>query len=400
MRIAISGAGIAGPTLAYWLRQSCHEPTLIEKAPHLRTGGYVIDFWGTGYTVAERMRLLPAIREAGYKVGEVRLVDAAGRKSGGFRADVFRRMTQDRFTSIPRGDLAATIFGSLPSNVETIFGDGIATIAEHEAGVRVGFETGAERDFDLLVGADGLHSKVRSLAFGPQEQFEVPLGYHVAAFEIEGYRPRDELVYVSFTRPGRQVARFSLRGDRTMFLFVFADEHMAGHEPPQEAEGRKALLRRIFGGVGWECRKILDAMERLDDVYFDRVSQIRMPQWSKGRVALLGDAGACVSLLAGEGTGLAMTEAYVLAGELKHADDYRDGFARYEERLRVFIEGKQKSAANFASSFAPKTAFGAWFRNIATRALAIPPVAQMLVGRNVRDNIDLPDYELCPLSRT
>ncbi len=392
MRIAIGGAGVAGPALAFWLRRIGHEPTLIEKAPHFRTGGYMIDFWGVGYSLAEKMGILPEIRDAGYRLKEVRLVNGEGRKVGGFSTDVFRRMTNDRFTSLPRGDLAAAIFNAVKNDVETIFDDSISAVEQDDGGVRLRFDRAAEREFDLVVGADGLHSEVRELVFGPEDQFEKQLGYRVAAFEVEGYRPRDELVYVSYTTPGRQVARFALRGDRTMFLFVFVAERMTGPDP-YKADERKALLRRVFGDAGWECPAILQAMERVDEIYFDRVSQIRMNGWSKGRVALIGDAAACVSLLAGEGTGLAMTEAYVLAGELSRAgDDYREAFRQYEERLRSFIEGKQKSAQKFASSFAPKTAFGVWVRNQATKLMAFSPIADMLVGRDVRDNIDLPDY--------
>src|SRR5262249_28717720 len=149
-----------------------------------------------------------------------------------------------------------------------------------------------------------LHSAVRALAFGPQQQFERQIQYYVAAFDMSGYRPRDELVYVSHAAPGRQVARFAERDDRTLFLFVFAADQMNG--PPREGlAGRKAALHRVFDNVAWECPEILEAMDDAQDIYFDRVSQIVMDRWSTGRVALIGDAAACVSLLAGEGTGLA-----------------------------------------------------------------------------------------------
>jgi 2-polyprenyl-6-methoxyphenol hydroxylase-like FAD-dependent oxidoreductase len=394
MKIAISGAGIAGPTLAYWLERTGHEPTLIEQAPQLRTAGYIVDFWGVGYTVAERMGILPAVREAGYTVSEVRLVDANGRKAGGFSIDAFRRILEDRFTSVRRGDLAAAIHQALAGRVETVFDDSVTAIEEHGDGVHVGFRRSAARDFDLLIGADGLHSAVRALAFGPEERFEVPLGFQVAAFELAGYHPRDELVYVSHTQPGRQIARFSLRGDRTLVLLVFLTELAAGTEPQSLADC-KALLHRVFDGSGWEAAAILEAMDGVEGIYFDRVSQIRMPTWSAGRVMLIGDAAACVSLLAGEGTGLAMTEAYVLAGELEFADgNHREAFGACEAGLRPFIEGKQKSAAAFASAFAPKTRLGLWLRNKASRLMAAPVFADLLMGRTLRDDFELPDYDM------
>jgi 2-polyprenyl-6-methoxyphenol hydroxylase-like FAD-dependent oxidoreductase len=394
MKIAINGAGVAGPTLAYWLHRCGHETTLIEKAPHLRTGGYVIDFWGVGYTMAERMGILPDVLKAGYAVEELRLVNTAGRKTGGFSTKVFSRMVDGRFTSLPRGDLAAAIYRTIEGRVETLFGNGITGLEEYETGIRASFEHGPERDFDLVIGADGLHSKIRELTFGPEGQFERQLGYWVAAFNIENYQPRDDLVYVSYTTPGRQVARFTLRDGQTMFLFVFTTEHMGGPEPRNLAE-RKALLHQIFDDDGWECPQILKAMNDVEDIYFDSVSQIRIDTWHKGRVMLIGDAASCASLLAGEGTGLAMTEAYVLAGELHRAKgDYHEAFRRQEQLLRPFVEGKQDSAKDFASSFAPKTAFGVWIRNQATKLMTIGPVADLLMGRSLCDDVDIPDYEI------
>jgi len=392
MKIAINGAGIAGPTLAWWLAEHGHEAVLVEHAPSLRSGGYIVDFWGLGYDIAEKMGLVSQIRERGYQVGEVRFVDERGRKAGGFDTGVFGRMTKGRFTSVRRSDISAIVHDAIADRCETIFGDSIARIEEHGGGVRVGFEREAERDFDLVVGADGLHSRVRSLAFGEQARFEKFLGYHVAAFEVAGYEPRDELVYVSHSAPGLQVSRFSMRDDRTLFLFVFHDEHFSGKPPRDDAE-RRAELNRIFGGVGWECPQILAAMEQADDIYFDRVSQIRTEQWTKGRVALAGDAAACVSLLAGEGTGLAIAEAYVLAGELHRAGgDFPRAFGEYERRLMPFVRRKQEGAAKFASSFAPRTATGIFIRNIATKLMRIPFVADRLIGNDLRDDIELPEY--------
>ena len=392
MKIAINGAGIAGSALAYWLRKSGHEVLLIEEAPHIRDGGYIIDFWGVGYDIAEKMGLLPRIRELGCQAKEVRFVDQAGRKSGGFSVDVFGRMTNGRFTSLRRSDLAATIYRALDGNVETIFGDSVAGITDDGHGVRVSFDHAAPREVDLVIGADGLHSRVRQLAFGPEAAFEVSLGYHVAAFEVEGYRPRGELVYVSHGIPGRQVSRFSMRDDKTLFLFVFRDEYLNAERPSSEQE-RKSVLASAFAEVGWECPRILAAMANASGIYFDRVSQIRMDRWSTGRTALVGDAAACVSLLAGEGTGLALAEAYVLAGELRGCGgDHVAAYAGYQERMMPFLKRKQESAAKFASSFCPKSALGITFRNVVTVLLRLPMVADFFIGPDLRDDIKLPDY--------
>jgi 2-polyprenyl-6-methoxyphenol hydroxylase-like FAD-dependent oxidoreductase len=396
MRIAINGAGIAGPTLAWWLRKSSHDVLLVERAPQLRTGGYIIDFWGIGYDIAEKMGILPRVRELGYQVKEVRLVDGDGHKVGGFDVDVFQRAAKGRFTSVLRSDLSATIYHALDGKVETLFGDSIAGIHDDGDVVRLSFDRAAPREVDLVIGADGLHSRVRQLGFGSDPGFEVSLGYHVAAFEVDAYRPRDELVYVTHGIPGRQVSRFTMRGDRTMFLFIFRNEYLTSGTPTTDEE-RKAVLKNVFAGVGWECQRILAAMETVTEIYFDRVSQIRLDRWSSGRTALVGDAAACVSLLAGEGTGLAMAEAYVLAGELGGCGaDYAAAFARYEARMMPFLRKKQASAAKFASSFAPRTAFGIRARNVITRLLGSSRVADFFVSRELRDELELPDYSFQP----
>ena len=388
LRIVINGIGVAGPALAYWLTEHGHEVLLVEQAARLRDGGYIIDFWGIGYDIVERMGLIDEVRALGYQVREVRFVDRAGRKEGGFDVDVFGRMTSDRFTSVRRSDLSATMYRAVEGRVETIFGDSVAGIEDDGSRVRVSFDHAAEREADLVIGADGLHSRVRKLVFGSDADLEFPLGYHVAAFEVGGYQPREELVYVSHNLPGRQLSRFSMRDDRTMFLFIFRDEFM------NEGEDQKSLLRRVFADSGWEWPRIEAELQRTTNLYFDTVSQIRMPRWTKGRVALAGDAAACVSLMAGEGTGLAIAEAYVLAGELHAAGgDVAAAFSRYEQRLMPFLRKKQRSAAKFASSFAPKSSFGIAIRNTVTRLMRVPQVANFVVGRSLRDDIVLPRYE-------
>jgi 2-polyprenyl-6-methoxyphenol hydroxylase-like FAD-dependent oxidoreductase len=213
VKIAISGAGTAGPTLAYWLSRTGHDPVLIETAPQLRTGDYLIDFWGAGYAIAERMGLAPAVQDAGYAIEEVRLVDRSGCKAGGFGVGSFRQVFDGRFTSLPRSELARLIYEAVDGNVEVVFNDRIAAIEQRDDGVQVMFEGGRRREFDLVIGADGIHSSVRSAVFGPDVQFSRNLGYWVAACETEGYRPRDALVYLAYTQPGRMMARFALRND-------------------------------------------------------------------------------------------------------------------------------------------------------------------------------------------
>jgi 2-polyprenyl-6-methoxyphenol hydroxylase-like FAD-dependent oxidoreductase len=199
---------------------------------------------------------------------------------------------------------------------------------------------------------------------------------------------------MTYGRPGRQVARFAERDGSSLILFVFTADRL-DVTPPDGPGAAKAALRQVFAGMGWEVPHMLAAMDEADEVYFDRVSQIVMPRWSEGRVVLLGDAAACVSLLAGEGSSLAMTEAYVLAGELARArGDMHVAAAAYERRLRPLLEAKQKSARKFAGAFAPRTALGIGFRNFVSRLLAFRPVADYFVGRDLRDDFELPDYGL------
>ena len=396
MKVLIVGAGIAGPAFAYWLRQHGLVPTIVEKARGLRTGGYVVDFWGAGFDIADRMGLLPEISRKGYRIREVRVVDRSGKRVAGFPADVFVRATNGRFISLARGDLAASIFEKIEGKVETIFGDSVARIDQSERAVRVTFESGAARHFDLVVGADGLHSRVRELVFGPQSQFEVYLGYNVAAFEAECYRPRDDLVYVMYTEVGQQVVRFAMRGDRTLFLFTFAGPAVDG--TAMNVASQKALLRKRFGNSGWECDAILKVLDNSNnDLYFDRVSQIRMDPhlglWTRGRVSLIGDAASCVSLLAGQGSGLAMVAAYILAGELHRArGDYARAFARYQELFSPFVLQKQKAALRFAGTFAPKSKFALFLRNRVMNLMTVPWIAHLAVGRDLADKLTVPEY--------
>ncbi len=395
MKILISGAGIAGPTLAYWLAQYGMEPTIIEQTPTLRTGGYVIDFFGAGFEIAERMGLLPELLSKGYQVQEVRVVNREGRRVAGFPAETFSRAAGGRYTSLPRGDLAASIFGSVRGKIETIFGDSITRIEQSQASVNVTFEKGSARDFDLVVGADGLHSRVRELAFGPESQFEKYLGYKVAAFDAPGYTPREELTYLMYTEVGQQVSRFTMRGDRTMFLFIFEDQSLDrgnGNLPAQ-----KALLRKRFGSTGWECPQILNALDASPELYFDRVSQIRMDsqpgRWTRGRVTLVGDAACCVSLLAGQGSALAMIAAYILAGELHRSQgDYALAFRRYQELFGPFVLKKQQAALRFAGYFAPRSKLSLWVRNQMMNLMRIHWIADLVVGGDIADKITIPQY--------
>lgn len=200
-----------------------------------------------------------------------------------------------------------------------------------------------------------------------------------------------------FGEPGRMVGRFTLHDNATLFLFVFAANRV---ELPATLEAQKALLGDLYGRGGWECTKILSELDQANELYFDSVSQIRMQNWSRGRVALVGDAAFCVSLLAGQGSALAMIAAYALAGELGACQgQYQQAFANYEARLRSYIGTKQRGAERFAGAFAPRTRAGLYFRNMVIKAFTIPGLARLAIGRDIADRIVLPEYRWPALDR-
>jgi 2-polyprenyl-6-methoxyphenol hydroxylase-like FAD-dependent oxidoreductase len=281
------------------------------------------------------MGLLDEINRVGYHIRELRIVNAKGKRISGFGTNVFDELTDGRYVTIGRSDLSRLLFETIKNDTEIVFGDEVVGLQEQADSVQITFKSGGRRRFDLVVGADGLHSTIRRLVFGSQNRFEKRLGYIVAALEASSYGPRDEDVYVTYCRPCRMLGRVALADDRTLFLFVFSTDIGAGSEP-FDLTTQKEMLRNAFGGGKWETLSILAELERTQDLYFDRVSQIKMPAWSQGRVALVGDAAFCVSLMAGQGAALAMTAAYVLAAELgKAGQGHEKALQNYQ---RIYCE--------------------------------------------------------------
>lgn len=386
--ILISGASIAGPALAFWLSRYGFQPTIVERAPAVRPGGYAVDFRGASLRVLERMGLLAEVQRKQTRVGAITIVDRNNRKVASM---------PDGFTSgeleILRGDLAAIFYNATRETTEYIFNDSIAVIEESASGVDVRFQGGGRRNFDLVVGADGLHSNVRSIAFGEEAEFVRYLGYYICIFSIPNYLKLDHAGRYYGTL-GKKIGIFS-GGDphEAKASFLFATEPLP--DARRNSTKQKELLREHFQHEGWETPRLLELMESAPDFYFDSVSQVKMSRWSAGRTVLLGDAAYCASPLSGMGTGMAVVGAYILAGELAEADgDYRPAFERYEARVRPFVDKCQGIADSGTDWFVPRTRFRFWLSNQMWKILPYTPWKNMMieVPLKIGNSIELKDY--------
>jgi 2-polyprenyl-6-methoxyphenol hydroxylase-like FAD-dependent oxidoreductase len=277
------------------------------------------------------------------------------------------------------------------NEIEVIFGNSIRGLAQDDAGVEVSFAHGTSRRFDLVVGADGLHSVVRSLAFGEESRFLKYFGYYTASFTVESEIGRVQS-FASHTAPGRQVGIYPIDARHLATFFLFTTPEPLAYDRHDVAHQMR-ILREAFDGVGWECPRLLELMESAPDFYFDSVSQIEMDRWSHGRITLVGDACGCPSLLSGKGATLAMAGAFVLAGELQRAaGDAAGAFPRYEALLKPYVAEKQKLAGQFAGSFLPRSALGVWARNKFAGVMNLRPLSKWFIGKFMTDTLRLQEY--------
>lgn len=392
--VLISGAGIAGPAAAYWLRRAGFRPTVVERAPAPRPGGQAVDLRGAGRTVVQRMGLMDRVVEVALEQRGFAYVDARGRVTARMPASAFGGEGIVSEIEVLRGDLCDVLYRASLPDADYLFDDTITAIDQHEDSVLVAFEKAPPRRFGLVVGADGLHSTVRRLAFDPDDTaihalhlynawFTAPAGIDLDGWFLMYNAPGG---LVAGARPGRHEGEI-----KAGLSFRSEPLPRAGLDRAAQQE----LLARRFAGAGWEVPRLLDAMRASTDFYFDSVGQVRLDAWSRGRVVLLGDAGYCPSPLSGLGTSLSLVGAYVLAGELAAAGgDHRLAFARYQERLAPYVAQAQQLPPGGVGGFAPNSELMIRMRAASMRWMTRWPLRTLVAGQFTKaDAIALPDYE-------
>ncbi|WP_410613182.1 FAD-dependent monooxygenase [Amycolatopsis sp. lyj-109] len=361
--VLVSGAGIAGPSAAHWLHRGGYRVTVVESAPALRPGGQAVDFRGEQVKLLAAMGVLDEIRRYETAMGEQTVLGLDGRPALTVPGAAWSGEVE-----ILRGDLARILYEHTADHTEYVFGDRVTSLTETADGVEVTFRHCAPRKFDLVVGADGVHSGVRAAAFGPERDFRHDLGFGIAGYTAPNHLGLDH-TSVLYNEPGRGLMVGShRRPDRLHVGLVFAADGVEFHRRTPGEQG--TLLAQLFADTGWETPKLLEALPAADDLYVDSISQIHLDRWSKGRVVLLGDAAWCAGP-GGSGTGLAMMGAQVLAGELAAAGgDHVTAFAKYEQRLRKPATVGQKNGKGSGNFLAPRTAAKIRSRNRAYRMLS------------------------------
>ncbi|MFI1913212.1 FAD-dependent monooxygenase [Nocardia sp. NPDC020380] len=384
-KVLVAGASIAGPALAHWLRRRGAEVTVVERAPELRPGGQAVDARGVTKEVIRRMGLDAAVRAARTETAGAHTVDADGKVLETFSAEDDGGDGYISEIEILRGDLSRVLYDDTRDGVEYVFGDRITELTQDADGVDVFFAGGDRRRFDLVIGADGLHSALRGMVFGPHEQFVRHLGLVLAFYTVPNEFGLERWL-LDHQMPGRSAGLRPIPDTtRAMALFSFTSPDL--DIDYRDIAAQKQLLRENMTGMGWLTPRILTHLDDTPDFYLDQVAQVLMDRWSSGRVGLLGDAAFSSSPMSGQGTGLALVGAYLLAGELAAADwNPEAGFAAYEARMRPFVEANQEIGRLHALSLAAPDpdAEPEWDLDLIDRAI---------------NGIELPDYDGLPDSR-
>ncbi|MGW5681305.1 FAD-dependent monooxygenase [Nonomuraea sp. NPDC003754] len=348
-RVLISGAGLAGPAMAHWLLRDGHDVTVVERAPAIRDGGQAVDFRGEAHmTMLERMGILDEVRRRRTEGGPLVIIDAEGTEQLRLPASFTGGAVE-----IARGDLSHLLHDLTKDRAEYMFGDSVAAMSETAGGVDVVFDSGARRGFDLVIGADGLHSNVRGLTFGAESRFLKRSGYHAALFDAPNHLGLSgrSLMY---SEPGRGCLVYPAERDQDTLtvMCVFAADAVDYHR--RDVAAQKRLLAEAYAGAGWELPTLLSHLDDTGAFYFDAIGQIHMDRYTSGRVALIGDAGYGATM-GGMGAGMSLIASYVLAGELAAAGgDHTAAFPRYEEQIRGYAKACQRVADGAGGFFAPR----------------------------------------------
>lgn len=393
--VLISGASIAGPALAYWLDRYGFEVTVVERAPTVRSGGYPIDVRGTAIDVVERMGVLSKLRSAHIDTRKLTFVGADGNPIASIAPEDLAGGVNGRHIELPRGGLTSVLYDlTREREIRYRFDDSIEALHDDGAGVDVRFRSGAKQRFDIVIGADGMHSNTRALVFGPEAPFNRYLGFCFNLFSL----PNDlglSHEAVVYAEPGRLAGVYAVGDSHTLQAFLnFATDEATFHSHA-DLDKQRRRTAEVFSHGSWEVPRLVAAMQRADDLFFDTVSQIHMPHWSCGRVALVGDAAHAPSFLSGQGSSLALVGAYVLAGELVAHADPVDAFASYERITRPFMEANQALASRTGGSLLmPRTQQELDARNATLAAMQASGEAPSHGDHSgqVHNSLRLPDY--------
>lgn len=364
--VLISGAGVAGSSLAYWLVQAGFTVTVVERAAGQRSSGSPVDVKGPAVEVVEQMGIMPQLRAAATRANRLVFVDSDGRERGGFSRKVFQGSAGDREVEIARADLVAILQSAACENVDIRWGDTITELTQTGDGVQVGFQQAEPARFDLVVGADGLHSTVRRLTFGPDTDFIQHMGMYVATALVD--RPiRDEHQVVMLNTPGRAFCVHPAH-ENPIAAFMFRHPAVPGFDHHDSASHKRLVAQAYTGRLG-RFAGYLDQIQAVDDLYLDSVSRVRLPHWSTGRVTLLGDAATSLSLF-GDGSTLAIAGAHTLAEELTRSPcDLPTALARYERRHRVSVDAAQRGYVASAMVLVPRSRASIVLRNTVSQLL-------------------------------
>lgn len=391
--VLISGASIAGPALAHWLHRYGFAVTVVERAPVRRPGGQAVDLRGIAKEAVRRMGLEEQVMAARTNTRGMSVVNRDNKRIATMTADMFGGDGFIAEIEILRGDIAEVFHRATERDVEYIFGDHITTVEERDNRVEVGFASGPTRTFDIVVGADGLHSSLREMVFGPDSDFLHDLGHLGAFFTVPNHLGLDSWM-LSYDEPNFSAAIRAVH-DNSEALAILSMPGTRADYDYRDTAGQKALLRQHLSGMGWEVPWLLDRMDEADDFYFDSSTQVQMDTWSRGRVVLIGDAAWCSSPSSGQGTSLAVVGAYILAGELAAAaGDHTVAFEAYERRMRGWVEATQKMGRDNIKRFAAGSRFELWLQLQLMRLLPYLPGKSLLMRRMLKviNGIELPDY--------